>query len=57
MAGTPDNTAIDVLMPHPVYAGNHWVSVLNPSAGTLETLMPLLTEAHAIAQRRYPTPH
>lgn len=57
VAGTPDYTAIDMLMPHPVYAGNHWVSVLNLSASTFATVMPLLTEAHAIAQRRYPTPH
>jgi hypothetical protein len=47
-----DFTALDVPMPHPVYAVNHWVSVLNPSPGTFETLKPLLTEAYEIAVRR-----
>ncbi|MDP9915957.1 hypothetical protein J2W24_001601 [Variovorax boronicumulans] len=40
-----DYTAIDRLMPHPVYAKMHWVSVINPSAATFETVKPLLTEA------------
>ncbi|MCY1503135.1 hypothetical protein D9M68_372530 [compost metagenome] len=40
-----DYTALDRLMPHPVYAKMHWVSVINPSAATFETVKPLLTEA------------
>lgn len=32
----PDYTVLDELMPHPVYAGMHWVCVLNPSAATFE---------------------
>jgi len=40
-----DYTAIDRLMPHPVYAKMHWVSVINPSAATFETVKPLLAEA------------
>lgn len=40
-----DYTALDRLMPHPVYARMHWVSVINPSAATFETVKPLLTEA------------
>jgi len=40
-----DYTAIDRLMPHPVYAKMLWVSVINPSAATFETVKPLLTEA------------
>ena len=40
-----DYTAIDRLMPHPVYAKMHWVSVINPSAATFETVKPLLVEA------------
>ena len=47
-----DFTALDVLMPHPVYGVNHWVSVLNPSDATFETLKPLLSEAYDIAVRR-----
>ena len=40
-----DYTAIDRLMPHPVYAKMHWVSVINPSAATFETVKSLLAEA------------
>ena len=39
-------TALDILMPHPVYARQHWVCVLNPSAATFEAVRPLLAEAH-----------
>ena len=43
----PDFAALDRLMPHPVYARQHWVAILNPSRATLaETMLPLLTEAH-----------
>ena len=48
-----DFTALDRLMPHPVYGGNHWVSVLNPSEATFETLKPLLREAYDRAVERY----
>jgi hypothetical protein len=47
-----DYAVLDVLMPHPVYAVQSWVSVLNPSEATFETLKPLLAEAHARAGRR-----
>lgn len=47
-----DFTALDTLMPHPVYHKQRWVSVLNPSAATFETLKPLLAEAYAIAKHR-----
>lgn len=50
---TPDFTQLDHLMPHPVYAKNHWVSVLSPSQATLDSLQPLLVEAHGIAKARY----
>ena len=43
----PDYAALDTLLPHPVYAKQHWVSILNPSAETFRTLVePLLREAH-----------
>jgi len=47
-----DFTALDRLMPHPVYGRNHWVCVLNPSESTFESIKPLLEEAHAIALGR-----
>ena len=47
-ATEPDFAALDRLLPHPVYAAQHWVSILNPSASTFETVVePLLREAHA----------
>ncbi len=43
----PDFTASDSLLPHPVYAKQHWVSIVNPTAATLEAVvLPLLDEAH-----------
>jgi len=50
-AGT-DFTALDTLMPHPVYAKMYWVSVINPSAATFETVKPLLTEARNLMASR-----
>ncbi len=42
-----DFTALDQLMPHPVYGRMYWVCVLNPSDGTFETVVrPLLAEAY-----------
>jgi hypothetical protein len=52
-----DFTELDRLIPHPVYAKNHWVSVLNPSQSTLASLQPLLVEAHGIAKARYERRH
>jgi hypothetical protein len=43
----PDYTVLDQLLPHPVYAMQHWVSILNPSAATFESVVKtLLDEAH-----------
>ena len=43
----PDYAAFDQFVPHPVYAKQRWISVLNPSHTTVhETLMPLITEGH-----------
>ena len=42
-----DFTALDKLMPHPVYGAMYWVCVLNPSAETFqEVVAPLLAEAY-----------
>jgi hypothetical protein len=42
-----DFTALDLLMPHPVYGRMYWVCVLNPSAQTFQTVVqPLLAEAY-----------
>ena len=43
----PDYATFDRLLPHPVYAKQLWISILNPSDATFrDVVMPLLTEAH-----------
>lgn len=43
----PDYTLMDRILPHPVYAKQHWISILNPSDATMwDVVMPLLGEAH-----------
>ena len=43
----PQYAAFDRILPHPVYAKQLWISILNPSDDTFRDLvMPLLTEAH-----------
>lgn len=51
-AETHDFTALDRLMPHPVYGRQSFVCVLNPSAETFERMKPLLREAYEIAVAR-----
>ena len=49
-----DFTALDHLMPHPVYARMYWVCVLNPSDVTFqEVVQPLLAEAYEMAVSKY----
>ena len=54
----PDYAAFERILPHPVYAKQLWISILNPSGGTFRAVvMPLLTEAHdrlAAARARHP---
>jgi hypothetical protein len=43
----PDFAAFDTILPHPVYAKQRWISILNPSAATFrDVVLPLLDEAH-----------
>lgn len=44
-----DFTRADVLMPHPVYAKQYWVCVVNPSAATFVGLHGHIAEAYALA--------
>jgi len=49
----PDYTALDRVLPHPVYAAQRWVCILNPSRESFEALVkPLLGEAYGILARR-----
>jgi hypothetical protein len=52
-----DFTALDQLMPHPIYAPQLWVCVLNPSPETFETIKPLLADGYDRAVRRNARPH
>ncbi len=49
---TYDFTALDTIMPHPDYAPQSWICVLNPSDTTFHKLRPLLSEAYELAVRR-----
>ena len=43
----PDYAAFDRSLPHPVYAKQRWISILNPSYETVrDTLMPLIAQGH-----------
>jgi hypothetical protein len=52
----PDYAALDRILPHPVYAKELWISVLNPSWRTFEEqVKPLIAESYerlARARRR-----
>lgn len=48
-----DFTALDRLLPHPVYAWMGWACVLNPSAETFEELRPLIREAYDYAREKF----
>ncbi len=49
-----DFTALDQVMPHPVYGRMYWVCVLNPSDETFETqVRTLLAEAYELAVSKY----
>jgi hypothetical protein len=46
-AATPDFTKLDVVLPHPVYAAQRYLAILNPSEATWrDTVIPLLAVAH-----------
>ncbi len=52
--GTYDFTALDQVMPHPVYGRMYWGCVLNPSDETFATnVQPLLAEAYELAVSKY----
>ncbi len=47
-----DFTALDTIMPHPDYAAQHFVCVLNPGDATMTQVRALLAEAYDLAARR-----
>ena len=43
----PDYAALNRVIPHPVYAKQRWIAVLNPGHETVRTtLMPLVAQSH-----------
>ncbi len=54
----PDYAALDMVIPHPVYARQRWIGILNPSREMFDDVVkPLLGEAHdrlARQRRRQP---
>lgn len=48
-----DFTELDRLLPHPAYAAQGWVAVLNPGPRTLERVRELLALARERAAKRY----
>jgi len=46
-AAEPDYAVVDTILPHPVYARQRWISIVNPSDATFrDVVMPLIDEAH-----------
>jgi hypothetical protein len=48
-----DYAAVDTVMPHPIYANQYWVSVVNPGEATRDTVRTLLAEAYELAARKH----
>jgi hypothetical protein len=48
-----DHAAVDTVVPHPSYASQYWVSVVNPGQATWDTVRTLLAEAHGFAARKH----
>ena len=48
-----DYSALNVFMPHPHYAKQHYICILNPSGENEDLTKKLIVEAHSIAAKRY----
>jgi uncharacterized protein DUF6194 len=55
-AGTPAATP-DVVLPHPTYAAQGWLCVVDPGPRSSEALRTLLASAHARARARHERRH
>lgn len=44
-----DFTALNTLMPHPIYGWMNWVQILNPTETAFKEILPLIEEAYASA--------
>ena len=48
-----DFTALDKILPHPVYAWTAWICALNPQEQTFEELKPYIREAYEYAKEKF----
>lgn len=48
-----DHATLDTVMPHPMYASQYWVCVVNPSDDTMPRLRPMIAEAYQFAVRKH----
>jgi hypothetical protein len=48
-----DYASTDILIPHPTYASQGWVAILNPGERTSTQLKSLLDDAHRLAVDRH----
>ncbi|EWM18382.1 DUF6194 family protein [Kutzneria sp. 744] len=48
-----DYTPRDTVLPHPTYAGQHWVCVVNPGPNTTDTVRKLIADAYEFAVRKH----
>jgi hypothetical protein len=46
-----DYTALDTFMPHPHYAAQSYICILNPSSKNEESVKKYISEAHSIAKK------
>jgi hypothetical protein len=52
-AGEFNYAHLDALLPHPVYAAQGWVSILNPGERMLDTAKSLIAGGRDLAAKRY----
>ncbi len=52
LAGEGDYTALNVFLPHPHYARQNFICILNPAGENVELTKQYLREAHDFAARR-----
>lgn len=48
-----DYTVLNTFLPHPDYAKQHFICILNPTGEQLQRTKELITEAHSIAEKRW----
>ncbi|MFC4604901.1 DUF6194 family protein [Rhodococcus kronopolitis] len=51
--GEFDYRALDTVLPHPAYAAQSWVSILNPGESSTDRVRSLLVESHERSASRY----